>query len=714
MLGEIVLASGAASASWGASAGSGDPSTTASWLGRIQDLILPIAIITSVLVIMVPLPAALMDILLAANITVAVLVLLTTIYVRQPLEFSVFPSMLLATTLARLVLNVATTRLILTRAGQDGLNAAGHVVASFADFVAGANIVVGIIIFIIIVVIQFVVITKGATRISEVAARFALDGMPGKQMAIDADLNAGIIDEREAQSRRQEITRQADFYGAMDGASKFVRGDAIAGIIITLINIVGGLIIGMVEFKMSLADAAKIYTHLTIGDGLVSQVPAFLISLAAGLLVTRSTQKSNMPREFMQQIFMRPQALAITGGFLAILVFTSLPRVPLLSLAGACLGLSRMMTRREAEAAATTAQDAEREKKKPAEERVEDYLTVDPMEIELGVGLIRLADPNRGGDLLERVQKVRQNIAGEIGILMPKVRIRDNMRLEPNQYRIKIADIPVAQDELQPTQLLAIDSGMTTAKIDGIAAKDPAFGTDAKWINPGFADQAEMYGYTVVESGAVLATHLTEVCRRHADEILTRDSTKHLVDELKQTSPAVVSELIPGSMSLAEVQSILHLLLREQISIRQLSVILETLGDHAPRSKDPILLAEYVRHRLARQICTRYRNAEGELYVIAFDPALEDRIRAGFEHSERGLFIRLSPQSVESVCRMISNEIAKLTARNHSPIVLVSPQIRAAVKRLTENHLPQLVVMSFNEVTRDTKIVTLGMVADKA
>jgi flagellar biosynthesis protein FlhA len=475
---------------------------------------------------------------------------------------------------------------------------------------------------------------------------------------------------------------------------------------------VGGLIIGMTEFNMSLGEASRVFTHLTIGDGLVSQVPAFLISLAAGLLVTRSTQRSNMPREFMQQIFARPQALAITGGFLGILVFTSLPRIPLLSLAGSCLVLSRMMTKRESQEAESAVQQAESDKKKQPEERVEDYLTVDPMEIELGVGLIRLADPNRGGDLLDRVQRVRQNIAGEIGILMPKVRIRDNMRLEANQYRIKIADIQIAQDELQPTQLLAIDSGMTTGKVDGIATKDPAFGTEARWINPDRADQAEMYGYTVVEAGAVLATHLTEVCRRHADEILTRDATKHLVDELKASSPTVVSELVPGVMSLAEVQSVLHLLLREQVSIRQLSVILETLGDHATRSKDPILLAEYVRHRLARQICTRYRNAEGELYVVAFDPALEDRIRAGFDHTERGLFIRLSPQSVESTCRLISTEINKLTTRSHTPIVLVSPQIRAAVKRLTENHLPQLVVMSFNEVTRDTKIVTLGMVAD--
>jgi flagellar biosynthesis protein FlhA len=645
---------------------------------------------------------------------VAVLVLLTTIYVRTPLEFSVFPSLLLATTLARLVLNVATTRLVLTRAGTEKLEAAGHVVASFADFVAGDKIVVGLIIFVIIVVIQFVVITKGATRISEVAARFALDGMPGKQMAIDADLNAGIIDEREAQARRTEITRQADFYGAMDGASKFVRGDAIAGIIITVINIVGGLIIGMVEFGMPLSKAAELYTHLTIGDGLVSQVPAFLISIAAGLLVTRSTQRSNMPREFLQQIFSRPQALAVTGGFLGILVFTSLPRVPLLAIGGACLGLSRMMTRRESRDAESAAQQVDRDNKaKQPEERVEDYLTVDPMEVELGVGLIRLADPNRGGDLLDRVQRVRQNVAGEIGILMPKVRIRDNMRLEANQYRIKIADIPVAQAELEPTQLLAIDSGMTTGQVDGITTRDPAFGSDAKWINPGLADQAELFGYTVVEPGAVLATHLTEICRRHADEILTRDATKHLIDELKATSPAVVNELMPGVMTLAEVQAILHLLLREQVSIRQLSVILETLGDHAPRSKDPILLTEYVRHRLARQICTRYRNGDSELHIVAFDPALEDRIRAGFEHTERGLFIRLSPQSVEAICRLISDEVGKLTALSHTAIVLVSPQIRAAVKRLTENHMPGLIVLSFNEVTRDTKIVTVGMVADQ-
>jgi flagellar biosynthesis protein FlhA len=680
---------------------------------RGQDLVLPIAMITSVLVIMVPLPPSLLDVLLAGNITISVIVLLTTIYVRTPLEFNIFPSLLLATTLARLVLNVATTRLILTRAALDGENAAGEVITAFANFVAGdGNIVVGLIIFIIIIVIQFVVITKGATRISEVAARFALDGMPGKQMAIDADLNAGTIDEREAQRRRTEITQQADFYGAMDGASKFVRGDAIAGIIITVINILGGLIIGVAQYGMPLMDAGALFTHLTIGDGLVSQVPAFLISLAAGLLVTRSTRSSNLPMEFMTQLFSRPQAMAVAAGFLAVLVTTDLPRVPLLTMCAACIGMAVVLNKGENRKQSQATAAAAQEKAKPVEERIEDYLSIDPMEIEVGIGLIRLADPKRGGDLLERIQKVRQSVAAEIGIIMPKVRIRDNMRLDGNEYRIKIADMPVAQDRLEPGYLLAIDSGMSTGKIDGLETKDPAFGTDARWIVPGLQDQAELLGYTVVEPGAVLATHLTEVCRRNADEILTRDATKHLINELKQSQPAVVDELIPGTMTLAEVQGVLQRLLREQVPIRQLALILETLGDYAPRTKDPVLLTEYTRHRLARQICTRYRNEEGQLYVIALDPAMEDRIRAGFEHNERGMFIRMSPQAIEATCRSIATQLAKLQKTGHPPIVLVSPQIRAALKQITENHLGQLVVLSYNEITRDTQIVTLGVATD--
>jgi flagellar biosynthesis protein FlhA len=681
-------------------------------LARWPDLVLPMGIITSVLVIMVPMPAALMDVLLSANVCVAVIMLLTTIYVKTPLEFSIFPSLLLATTLGRLVLNVASTRLILTRAASDGLEAAGGVVRSFGEFVAGDKLVVGLIIFSIIVLIQFVVITKGATRISEVAARFALDGMPGRQMAIDADLNAGIIDEREAQRRRAEITQQADFFGAMDGASKFVRGDAIAGIVITLINIIGGLFIGVIEDGMSVSQAAALFTKLTIGDGLVSQVPAFLISLAAGLLVTRSTEETNLPSEFLGQLFARPQALAVTGTFLGALIFTELPRLPLFALGGGCIGLAITITRRRKEEKAASDAKAKAAEKKAPEERIEDYLNVDPMEIEIGVGLIRLADPKRGGDLLERVQRVRQNVAADVGILMPKVRIRDNMRLDQNTYRIKVGDCPVAETTIFPTQMLAIDSGVTTGKLTGTTTREPAFGTPAVWIEPGLRDQAEMLGYTVVEPQSVLATHLTEVVRRHADEILTRDATKHLVDELKKSSPAVVDELIPNQMKLAEVQQILQMLLREQVSIRQLGPILETLGDYAPRTKDPLLLTEYVRHRLARAICSRYRDADNKLHVVTLDPALEDRIRAGFEHNDRGLFIRMSPQAIDATCRVVAKELEKLINRGHPPVVLVSPQIRAALRQMTASQLPQAIILSYNEITRDTKLESTGLVMD--
>ncbi|MBP87809.1 MAG: flagellar biosynthesis protein FlhA [Planctomycetaceae bacterium] len=683
-------------------------------LSRWQDLILPVGIISSVLVIMVPLPAAVMDLLLAANITAGVIVLLTTIYVSTPLEFSIFPSLLLATTLARLVLNVASTRLILTRAGTDDMDAAGGVIRSFGEFVAGNDIVVGLIIFVIIIVIQFVVITKGATRISEVAARFALDGMPGRQMAIDADLNAGVIDEHEAQQRREEITQQADFYGAMDGASKFVRGDAIAGILITLINVAGGLIIGIVKYGMTVTEAGALFTQLTIGDGLVSQVPALLISLAAALLVTRSTQTTNLPAQFIEQLFSRPQALAVAGAFLGVLIFTKLPKIPLLLIAGSCVALALQLRRKDEaqDARDAAAKRAADEQEAKVEERIEDYLTIDPMEMEIGVGLIRLADPSRGGDLLPRITGVRQAVASEIGIVLPKVRIRDNMRLDERTYRVKIANNTVAEGIVHPDKLLAMESGLTSGKIAGEETKDPAFGQAAVWIDLGVRDRAEMLGYTPVEPVAVLATHLKEVVRGHADELLTRDATKKLVEELKNTSPAVVEELIPGQMKLGEVQQVLQLLLREQVSIRQLSVILETLGDYASRTKDPIWLTEYVRHRLARTICTRCRDAEKRLHVITLDPALEDRIAAGIDHGERGLFVRMSPPAIEQTCNLIASELDTLTRAGRKPIVLVSPQIRPGLKQLTTANLPKLIVLSYNEITRDTIIESVGIVTD--
>ncbi|QDU98238.1 flagellar biosynthesis protein FlhA [Lignipirellula cremea] len=685
------------------------------FLTRWRTLILPVGIISSVLVILVPLPTMLMDLLLAANITVAVIVLLTTIYVETPLEFSVFPSMLLATTLGRLVLNVATTRLILTQAGGMKTQAAGGVIAAFGDFVAGGSIIVGIIIFVIIVVIQFVVITKGATRISEVAARFALDGMPGRQMAIDADLNAGSIDEKEAQRRREEITQQADFFGAMDGASKFVRGDAVAGIIITLINIVGGLVIGVFTAGMTVMEAAAVFTTLTIGDGLVSQVPGLLTSLAAALLVTRSSQASNLPTEFLQQLFGRPQALFVAGAFLAVLIFTNLPTIPLAALGGSCIGLAVMMTRKEKETKTQVAKDVAKEKTeaaKPPEERIEDFLTIDPMEMEIGVGLIRLADPSRGGDLLQRITGVRQSVAADIGIILPKVRIRDNMRLGEYQYRVKIANNPVAEGIVYPDRLLAMDSGMTTGEAPGEPTRDPAFGQPAVWINPGIRERAEMLGYTPVEPAAVLATHLQEIVRQHADDLLTRDDTRRLIDELKATSPAVVEELIPGLMRVGEVQTILQMLLREDVPIRQLATILEALGDNASKSKDPVLLTELVRHRLARTLCARYRDAENRLHVITLDPALEDRISKGIEHNERGLFLRMSPPAIETTNRLIAAQMDKLNRAGHQPLLLCSPQIRAGLKQLTLSQLPRLVVLSYNEITRDTRIESYGIVSD--
>jgi flagellar biosynthesis protein FlhA len=682
-------------------------------LAHWKDLILPVGIITSVLVILVPLPTAVMDLLLAANITIAVIVLLTTIYVRTPLEFSIFPSLLLATTLARLVLNVASTRLILTRADEDQMNAAGGVIRSFGEFVAGNEIVVGLIIFIIIVLIQFVVITKGATRISEVAARFALDGMPGRQMAIDADLNAGVIDEHEAQRRRDEITQQADFYGAMDGASKFVRGDAIAGIMITIINIIGGLIIGVVQAGMSLTEAGELFTRLTIGDGLVSQVPALLISLAAGLLVTRSTQQINLPAQFLEQLFSRPQALLVAAAFLVVLIFTNLPKLPLMLIAGCCVVMALQLRQKSQaqEAEQVEKQAADEQAKKP-EERIEDYLTIDPMEMEIGVGLIRLADPSRGGDLLPRITGVRQAVASEIGIVLPKVRIRDNMRLDERTYRVKVANNSIAEGVVHPDRMLAMESGLTSGKIAGEETRDPAFNQPAVWIDPGVRERAEMLGYTPVEPAAVLATHLKEVVRQHADELLTRDATKRLVDELKNSSPAVVEELIPGQMKLGEVQQVLQMLLREQVSIRQLGVILETLGDYASRTKDPIWLTEYARHRLARTICTRFRDDEKRLHVITLDPALEDRIAAGIEHGERGLFVRMSPPAIEQTCNLIAAELERLTRTGRKPIVLVSPQIRPGLKQLTSANMPHLNVLSYNEITRDTIIESVGIVTD--
>ncbi len=670
-----------------------------------QGLVFPVLIVTSVLVIITPLPPLVMDLLLAGNITLAVIILLTTISVKKPLDFSVFPSLLLGTTLARLVLNIGSTRLILTRAHIDGIGAAGGVIEAFGNFVAGGQLVVGLILFVIIVVIQFIVITKGATRISEVAARFALDGMPGKQMAIDADLNAGIITQEQAKARRTEISQQADFYGAMDGAGKFVRGDAIAGIVITLINIVGGLFVGMVMEKMPFMQALQVFTTLTIGDGLVSQVPGFLIALASGLLTTRSSTDSNLSKDMVQQTFRHAEALFIAGGFVMVLGLTGLPFIPMMVLGGSCGLLAWNLRHRDQRQAAEVAQaESVKAEEPPPPPKPEDQLVVDPMSLELGFGLIRLADPTTGGDLIDRVTRVRQKIAQEMGIILPKVRVRDNVRLKQHQYQIKLKDIAIAWGEVYADAYLAIDTGNVNGTIPGLETTEPAYGRPARWIEAGYKERAELLGYSVVEPSAVILTHFTEVVRSHADELLSRQQVHQLLGHLKERAPKVVEELIPDLLKPAQLHQILNNLLRERIPVRDLETILETLGEYADRTKDLTILTEYVRHALSRTICQQYRDERRTLHVITLEPALEDVLTAGFDFGERGLLVKLSPSVAEVVTNELARQLEKLIRLGYPPVVLCSPQIRAGLRQITHVAIPKLAVLSLNEVTRDTAV----------
>ena len=681
-------------------------------ISRHRGLVMAILIVGLPAVIIVQLPTGLMDVLLGVNLTLAIVILLTTIYVRKPLDFSVFPSMLLVTTLFRLVLNVATTRLILTNAKTEGELAAGAVIRAFGKFVSGNNALVGFIIFAILVIVQFVVITKGATRISEVAARFTLDGMPGKQMAIDADLNAGLITEDEARIRRAEIGREADFYGAMDGASKYVRGDAIAGILITIINIIGGLIIGMLQYKMPFDQALKTYTLLTVGDGLVSQIPAFVISIAAGLIVTRTTSEHNLGEELITQLTSSPKALGIAAGFVGLMAFTGLPALPMLGLSLVCglgaLGVARVQVTREAAAVREAAEQRETETAPPPTETVD--LRVDPLELDVGYGLIRLVDPNQGGDLLERIGLIRRQMGADLGLMVPPVRIRDNVQLDANAYEIRIRGNRVASGSAVPDQYLAMDSGMTTGAIEGTRTVEPAFGLTAYWIPTAQRQKAEMLGYTVVDTPTVIATHLTEVIKRHADEVISREDVQKLIARIKESAPTVVEELIPNRLSVGEVQKVLQNLLREGISIRNLEVVLETLSDYAARTKDTEILTEYARNSLARSICANVVDDEGRIHVITLDPTLEDAVNGAIQHTDAGSFLTLEPNRVRRITRAIAKECEKLTGAGHPPTLLVSPQIRMHLKRMTEAELPSLVVLSYNEIVQDVKVESLGMV----
>jgi flagellar biosynthesis protein FlhA len=669
---------------------------------RWQDAALPIFAAAAVLALLFALPTPLMDLLLSFNLALSVVVFATVFFVRKPLDFNVFPTVLLATTLFRLVLNVSTTRLILTQAD------AGDVVNAFSRFVAGDSVVVGFVIFLIFVIIQFVVVTKGATRISEVSARFALDALPGRQMAIDADVAAGNMTDAEARAAREELAEQADFFGAMDGASKFVRGDAVAGLAIVFINVIGGLIIGIGERGLGAAEAFALYSKLTIGDGLTSQIPAFLIALATGLLVARTSRPQNVSEAAIAQVFGRPIALALTGFFLIFLAATGLPIAPLAVLATGFFLLAWTVSRKQKK------EEVEEKERKEAEEAektaqnpddVDDLLTVEPMELEIGLGLVSLADPADGENLLERVRRVRRRIASELGFVLPKVRARDNPKLEDGQFAIKVKGETVALSTVYPSMLFAVDAGFAFGTLPGLQTTSPLDGATAYWIDPRNRAAAESAGYEVWDAATVVEMQLLRTARREAAELLTRDATKRLLDRLRETSPTVVDDLTPGAMKLAQIQQVLQLLLREGVSIRPLDLILETLGDFAARESNPYRLLDRVRVRMARALSAKNRAEDGTLRVAMFEPETEDALRDAVETTEFGVALALGATELETLGAALRASGERLREAGAPPTLLVDRAIRNALREATWSAAPNVDILAFDEIDRSTKIV---------
>ena len=671
-----------------------------------SDVIIAIAIITIVIMMIIPLPTALLDIFLTINITIALIIVMVSIYNVEPLQFSVFPSLLLITTLFRLALNVSSTRLILL----DGY--AGEVITAFGNFVVGGNPVVGFIVFVILVIIQFIVITRGAERVAEVAARFTLDAMPGKQMSIDADLNSGIITPNDARERRKNIQREADFYGAMDGASKFVKGDAIAAIIIIIINIVGGFVVGMVQRNLDVLQALQTYTLLTVGEGLVAQIPALMISTATGIVVTRAASDSNLGHDITSQILNNPRIFYISGGVLFLLaIVPGLPGIPFFIISTISFVFAYMLqkyARVSAESEINRLEERENEEvRKP--ENVVALLQVDPMELEIGYSLIPMVDASQGGDLLDRIVMIRRQCALEMGIILPTIRIRDNIQLKPNAYAIKLKGVEIAKSELLLDYYMAMNPGTATEDIVGIETVEPAFGLPAYWIQESNREFAEMAGYTVVDPISVLATHLTEVIKTHSAEILGRQEVQTLIDSVKPSNPTVVEELLSGLLSIGEIQKVLANLLNERISIRDLVTILETLADYAPITKDAEILSEYVRHALARQISRQYVQSN-TLTCVTVDPQLENAINAAVQRTEHGSYVALDPQTMQNVINSLNAELPKITNLGYQPIVLASPATRLYFRKLTERVAPNLVVLSYAELDPKVEVQTMGMV----
>lgn len=671
------------------------------------DVFIAIAVIAIIMLIIIPVHIGVLDVLLSLNISLALLILLISMYTKDALQFSIFPSLLLITTLFRLSLNISTTRYIL------GEGQAGDVIEAFGNFVIQGNVFVGLIIFLIIVVINFIVITKGAERVAEVAARFTLDAMPGKQMAIDADLNSGLITEQVAKTRRKEIQQQADFYGAMDGASKFVKGDAIAGIIITLINITGGLIIGVVVKKMTIGDALVRYTLLTVGDGLVSQIPALLISTATGIVVTRAASESNLGQDILTQLFgNNPTLMYIVGGVLLFLgIVTPLPLGPYLILGAIFIFVAYTMNsnkKKNESKEIETSQSAEIEEiRKP--ENVMTLLKVEDIELEFGYGIIPLADINQGGDLLDRIVMIRRQVALELGMIVPIVRLRDNIQLNPNEYVIKIKGVEIAKGEVLFDHFLAMDPGTAQGDIVGIDTVEPAFGLPAKWVTDQEREKAEILGYTVVDPPSIIATHLTEIIRRNASELLNRQDVKVLIDNVREENSALVEELVPKLLSIGEIQKVLINLLKEQISIRDMVTILETLADYAAVTRDTEMLTEYVRQSLSRYITKKYVE-KNKLKVITLDSELEQLIMESINQTETGSYLSIEPNKAQNILNKIIVNIEKMTSVGLQPIILTAPIVRIYLKRLTEQIAKDLVVLSYNEIDPSVEVQSIGMV----
>ncbi len=684
----------------------GEPRTLGSLIQKYSDVIIAVTLVMIVIMMIIPLPTPLLDLLICLNITIALVVIMSAIYNEEALDLSVFPSLLLVTTLFRLALNISSTRLILIDAY------AGEVITAFGQFVVGGNPVVGFIMFIILVIINFIVITKGSERVAEVSARFTLDAMPGKQMAIDADLNQGAITDEEAKIRRTKIQREADFFGAMDGASKFVKGDAIAAIIIMLINIGGGFVIGMAQRDMAAVEALQTYTLLTVGEGLVSQIPALLISTATGIIVTRAASEGNLGNDIVKQLFNNERVFFINAGVLLMLsIVPGLPGVPFASLAVVCAFIGYSLHRKSVVPEEVKEEQAQAKEKTEATrpENIISLLQVDPMELEIGYSLIPLVDTGQGGDLLDRIVMIRRQCALELGLVVPTIRIRDNIQIKPNAYIIKLKGMEIARGELMLDHFLAMNSGTVFEEIPGIETVEPAFGLPALWIPESQREQAELNGYTVVDAVSVLATHLTEIIKQHASEILGRQEAQNLVDNLAKTHQSLVDEVVPELLGVGEIQKVLANLLNERISIRDMATIMEVLADYARATKDPEILTEYVRHAMGRQITQQV--VQGNILpCVTLDPALENRIVGSIQRTDHGSYVSLDPESMRRMINSLTNEIDKLANQGYPAVVLTSPAVRLYFRKLVERSVQGLTIVSHAEIDQSVEIQIIGVV----